>query len=108
MLNKNRINLYANKMKMIDMEWDSSTFGYISIPVFFMGVVFCFFPDILYKWFVFWRYRTVKPNWEFEDNPPSGDIPIWVEVMLKICGSVMMILGIVWFWFAEEFYEFWF
>ncbi|WP_145411269.1 hypothetical protein [Paenibacillus xylanexedens] len=108
MLNKRLMDLYPYKMKMIEMEWDSSTFGYLSIPMFIMGVIVYFFPDILYSCFVFLRYRRIKPNAEFEDNPPSGDIPRWVEVVLKICGIVMMILGIVWFWFAEEFYAFWF
>lgn len=102
------MDLYPYKMKMIEMEWDSSTFGYLSIPMFIMGVIVYFFPDILYRCFVFLRYRRIKPNAEFEDNPPSDDIPSWIEVLLKICGSVMMILGIVWFWFSEEFYAFWF
>lgn len=93
---------------MIDMEWTSSTFGYISIPVFLMGVIVYLFSNILYKCFVLLRYRRIKPNWGFEDNPPSSEIPRWEEVLLKVIGSIMMMLGILWFWFSEEFYDFWF
>lgn len=45
---------------------------------------------------------------EFEDNPPNRDIPKLIEVILKALGCIMVILGIIWFWFSEEFYHFWF
>ncbi|SHN73191.1 hypothetical protein SAMN04487896_3158 [Paenibacillus sp. ov031] len=57
------------------MEWTTSTFGYLSTPVFVVGIVCYFFPDFLYKIFVLIRYREIKPNHEFEDNPPNSDIP---------------------------------
>ncbi|MFS0870359.1 hypothetical protein [Paenibacillus xylanilyticus] len=90
------------------MEWTTSTFGYLSIPVFVMGIVFYFFPDILYKLFVVMRYRGIKPNSEFEENLPNTEIPKSIEVILKVLGCTMVILGITWFWFSEEFYRYWF
>jgi len=92
-------------MKEIEIEWDTSTFGYLSIPVFFIGIAFYFFPDFLYKIFVLMRYRGIKPNWEFEDNPPHSDIPKHIEIILKVLGTIMVILGFIWFWFSEEFYN---
>ena len=87
------------------MEWTTSTFGYLSTSVFIVGVVCYFFPDLLYKVFILMRYREIKPNWEFEDNPPHGDIPKHIEIILKVLGTIMVILGLIWFWFSEEFYN---
>ncbi|OZQ69947.1 MULTISPECIES: hypothetical protein [Paenibacillus] len=87
------------------MEWTTSTFGYLSTPVFIVGVACYFFPDLLYKVFVLMRYREIKPNWEFEDNPPHSDIPKHIEIILKVLGTIMVILGLIWFWFSEKFYN---
>jgi hypothetical protein len=102
------MNLYGRKSEGMDIEWTTSTFGYLSIPVFVVGIVLYFFPDILYKCFVLMRYRGIKPNEGFEDILPNGQISKSIEVILKVLGSIMMILGIIWFWFSEEFYRFWF
>ncbi|WP_416298059.1 hypothetical protein ACM7Q1_12455 [Paenibacillus illinoisensis] len=40
------MNLYTKKMDGIEIEWTTSTFGYVSIPVFVTGIVVYFFPDI--------------------------------------------------------------
>lgn len=92
-------------MEGIEIEWTTSTFGYLSIPVFAVGIACYFFPDFLYNIFVLLRYREIKPNWEFEDNPPHSDIPKHIEIILKILGTIMVILGLIWFWFSEEFYN---
>lgn len=95
-------------MEGIEMEWTTSTFGYLSTPVFAVGIACYFFPDFLYKIFVQLRYREIKPNHEFEDNPPNSDIPKHIEIILKVLGTIMVILGIIWFWFSEEFYNLFF
>ncbi|PAF30830.1 hypothetical protein CHI14_15485 [Paenibacillus sp. 7516] len=104
----NPMNLLAKKMNGIEVEWTTSTFGYVSIPVFVTGIVAYFFPDILYKLFVLMRYRGIKPNSEFEENLPSMELPKTIEVILKVLGCIMAILGFIWFWFSEEFYRLWF
>jgi len=102
------MDLYAKKMDGIEIEWTTSTFGYVSIPLFVAGIVVYFFPDILYKLFVLMRYRAIKPNSEFEENLPSMELPKSIEVILKILGCIMVILGFIWFWFSEGFYRLWF
>ncbi|KGP85466.1 MULTISPECIES: hypothetical protein [unclassified Paenibacillus] len=92
-------------MEEIEIEWTTSTFGYLSIPVFVVGIACYFFSDFLYKIFVLMRYRGIKPNHEFEDIPPNSDIPKHIEIILKALGTIMVILGIIWFWFSEEFYD---
>src|SRR5690606_36380541 len=88
----------------IDIEWTENTFGYLSIPVFVIGIILFSFPDIIYKAFLVIQYRGLKPNGEFEDNPPNKEIPVIIERILKSLGMIMIVLGVIWFWFSKEFY----
>jgi len=94
------------EIEEIDFEWTENTFGYLSIPTFIIGVILFSFPDIVYKVFKYMQYRGLKPNSEFEDNEPKQEIPKLTEIIVKIIGMIMIIMGILWFWFSKEVYEF--
>jgi len=89
----------------IDLEWSAEMFGYLSIPVFLLGVVFFSFPDLIYTFVRYRSYRMMKPNSEFEEDCTTKSIPRPLGIILKIFGVLLIVLGIIWFGFSEEFYE---
>jgi len=96
---------YNGNFEGIDFEWTEHTFGYLSIPIFVLGIIVFSFPDMLYKWFLEIRYRGLKSNGDFEDNLEKREIPMIIERILKKIGLIMIALGMVWFWFSKEVYE---
>lgn len=97
--------LLGKDFENVDIEWTEATFGYLSIPVFVIGILLFSFPDIVYKAFLEAQYRWMKPNRNFEDHIPNKEIPVTTERILKSIGMIMIVMGIIWFWFAKEFYE---
>lgn len=97
--------LIKRDFESIDFEWTENTFGYLSIPAFFIGIILFSFPDIVYKVFLECQYRVMKPNSEFEDNIPKKEIPAIIEKILKSIGMILILLGIICFWFSKDFYE---
>lgn len=43
---------YNGNFEGIDFEWTEHTLGYLSIPIFVLGIIVFSFPDMLYKWFL--------------------------------------------------------
>ena len=87
----------------VGIEWTENTFGYLSIPLFVIGILLFSFPDLVYKVFLEGRYRGMKPNRAFEDNIPKKEIPVIIEKVLKSIGMIMIVMGMI--WFSKEFYE---
>jgi len=99
---------YKRNFDHTEFEWTPELFGYMSIPIFILGVIFISFPDFIYKFFRYFSYREMKPNQGFEDYLPKKEIPRGIELVLKALGLIMISLGFIWFWFSKEFYQLWF
>ncbi|GIP53298.1 hypothetical protein [Paenibacillus vini] len=89
-------------------EWDPSILGTISIPLALFGVFLFCFPDLVCKFLSFNAYRTMKPNYEFEEYIEYKEPRKITLVLIKAIGLIIILFGIYLFWNAEGFYRFWF
>ncbi|MGG3280106.1 hypothetical protein [Paenibacillus solani] len=89
------------------MEWLPMDLGMISVPLALVGIFIFGFPDWVTKIWTFSIYRTMKPNYEFEENIEYKKPKNSTIIIIKIIGAIFIIFGVYLFWNAETFYNTW-
>lgn len=89
-----------------DADWSPETFGLLSIPLIIIGLILLSIPDLIYKLWIFGAYRTMKPNYEFEEHVTYKSPSKKLLIILRIFGVLLTLFGIYLFWYAEEFYNY--
>jgi hypothetical protein len=90
----------------IDVEWTTSTLGYLSIPMFIAGIVLFSFSDYVVIWFRSIKQSYMKPNSNFESLPIKEDSSPLTERVMKNVGVILIVGGIAAFFFSESIYVF--
>jgi len=89
------------------MEWSPMDLGMISVPLALVGIFIYGFPDWVVKIWTSSIYRTMKPNYEFEENIEYKEPKKSTIIIIKIIGAIFIIFGVYLFWSAETFYNTW-
>lgn len=100
--------LRAALHKESEIEMDPMIIGLSSIPIALLGLFLFCFPDLVFRFFTFSAYRSMKPNHEFEENIQYKEPSKLSLRLIKIFGLFLFLFGVYLFWFAEDFYNFWF
>lgn len=90
------------------VEIDPMTIGMSSIPLILVGLFLFCFPDLVFRFFTFSAFRSMKPNHEFEENIQYKEPRKLTLRLIKIIGLLLFLFGIYLFWFAEDFYNYWY